>query len=199
MDLAREHGDELVIAYGVAPPGGVGEEWKANRAALEDQARAHTAEALAAAEQAGLTASVELVPERPAAALVEVADARDARFIVVGTLGGEPDQGSDPGLHPPQAPAPLRPPRCGGAGTLIAVPRMLKEFREFILRGNLVDLAIAVVIGTAFGAVVAALVADLVTPLIAAVGGEPTSTGSPSRSTAASSATATSSTRCSPS
>jgi len=50
---------------------------------------------------------------------------------------------------------------------------MLKEFREFILRGNLVDLAIAVVIGTAFGAVVAALVADLVTPLIAAVGGEP--------------------------
>jgi large conductance mechanosensitive channel len=50
---------------------------------------------------------------------------------------------------------------------------MLKEFREFILRGNLVDLAIAVVIGTAFAAVVTALVADLVTPLIAAVGGEP--------------------------
>lgn len=50
---------------------------------------------------------------------------------------------------------------------------MLKEFREFILRGNMVDLAVAVVIGTAFGAVVTALVADLVTPLIAAVGGEP--------------------------
>ena len=50
---------------------------------------------------------------------------------------------------------------------------MVKEFREFILRGNLVDLAVAVVIGTAFAAVVAALVADLVTPLIAAVGGEP--------------------------
>ena len=50
---------------------------------------------------------------------------------------------------------------------------MVKEFREFILRGNLVDLAVAVVIGTAFAAVVAALVADIVTPLIAAVGGEP--------------------------
>ena len=49
---------------------------------------------------------------------------------------------------------------------------MLKEFREFILRGNLVDLAVAVVIGTAFGAVVAALVADVITPLIAAVGGK---------------------------
>jgi large conductance mechanosensitive channel len=50
---------------------------------------------------------------------------------------------------------------------------MLKEFRQFLLRGNLVDLAIAVVIGAAFGAVVTALVKDLVTPLIAAVGGQP--------------------------
>jgi large conductance mechanosensitive channel len=50
---------------------------------------------------------------------------------------------------------------------------MLKEFREFILRGNLVDLAVAVVIGTAFGAVVNALVKDLVTPVIAAIGGKP--------------------------
>ncbi len=50
---------------------------------------------------------------------------------------------------------------------------MLREFRDFILRGNVVDLAIAVVIGVAFGAVVTALVSDLVTPLIAAIGGEP--------------------------
>jgi large conductance mechanosensitive channel len=54
---------------------------------------------------------------------------------------------------------------------------MLKEFRQFILRGNLVDLAVAVVIGAAFGAVVSALVADLITPLIAAVGGEPDFSG----------------------
>ena len=50
---------------------------------------------------------------------------------------------------------------------------MIKQFKEFILRGNLVDLAVAVVIGTAFGAVVSALVRDLVTPLIAAIGGKP--------------------------
>lgn len=50
---------------------------------------------------------------------------------------------------------------------------MLKEFKEFILRGNLVDLAVAVVIGTAFGVVVAAFVADIVTPVIAAIGGKP--------------------------
>ena len=50
---------------------------------------------------------------------------------------------------------------------------MLKGFREFILRGNVVDLAVAVVIGAAFGAVVAALVKDLITPLIAAIAGKP--------------------------
>jgi large conductance mechanosensitive channel len=46
-------------------------------------------------------------------------------------------------------------------------------FRKFILRGNVVDLAIAVVIGAAFGTVVQALVKDLITPLIGAFGGVP--------------------------
>jgi large conductance mechanosensitive channel len=50
---------------------------------------------------------------------------------------------------------------------------LFTEFREFILRGNLVDLAVAVVVGTAFTAVVTSLVEDLITPLIAAAGGEP--------------------------
>jgi len=54
---------------------------------------------------------------------------------------------------------------------------MLKEFREFILRGNLVDLAVAVVIGTAFTAVVTAFVTNIVTPIIAAIGGEPDFSG----------------------
>jgi large conductance mechanosensitive channel len=50
---------------------------------------------------------------------------------------------------------------------------MVKQFRDFLLRGNVVDLAVAVVIGAAFGAVVTALVADIITPLIAAIGGKP--------------------------
>ena len=50
---------------------------------------------------------------------------------------------------------------------------MLKEFRQFLMRGNLVDLAVAVVIGTAFGALVASLVANLITPIIAAIVGKP--------------------------
>ena len=49
---------------------------------------------------------------------------------------------------------------------------MLKDFKSFILRGNTVDLAVAVVIGAAFGSIVTALVKDIITPLIAAVGGK---------------------------
>ena len=50
---------------------------------------------------------------------------------------------------------------------------MLKDFRTFLLRGNVVDLAVAVVIGAAFGAVVTALVRDLITPIIALIFGKP--------------------------
>lgn len=46
---------------------------------------------------------------------------------------------------------------------------MLKEFKQFLLRGNVVDLAVGVVVGAAFGSVVNAIVSDLLTPLIAAV------------------------------
>jgi len=49
----------------------------------------------------------------------------------------------------------------------------MSGFRKFILRGNVVDLAVAVVIGAAFGAVVQALVKDLITPLVGAFGGVP--------------------------
>ncbi|MEA2330362.1 MAG: large conductance mechanosensitive channel [Thermoleophilaceae bacterium] len=67
--------------------------------------------------------------------------------------------------------------RCRTVDGIAEHVGMLKEFREFILRGNLVDLAVAVVIGTAFAAVVSALVTDFVTPLIAAIGGEPDFSG----------------------
>jgi large conductance mechanosensitive channel len=50
---------------------------------------------------------------------------------------------------------------------------MLNGFKQFLLRGNVIDLAVAVVIGGAFGAVVAALVKDILTPLIAAIVGQP--------------------------
>jgi len=50
---------------------------------------------------------------------------------------------------------------------------MLTGFRQFLLRGNVIDLAVAVVIGGAFGVVITAFVKDLITPLIAAMVGQP--------------------------
>jgi large conductance mechanosensitive channel len=54
---------------------------------------------------------------------------------------------------------------------------MFKEFKNFLFRGNLLDLAMAVILGGAFGAVVASLVKDVITPLIAAIGGQPDFSG----------------------
>lgn len=50
---------------------------------------------------------------------------------------------------------------------------MINDFKKFILRGNTVELAVAVVVGAAFGAVVTAMVKDLITPLLGAIGGQP--------------------------
>ena len=63
----------------------------------------------------------------------------------------------------------------------LPIPRgsrhVIKEFRDFILRGNLVDLAVAFVIGAAFAALVTSLVSNIFTPLIAAIVGEPSFAG----------------------
>jgi large conductance mechanosensitive channel len=61
--------------------------------------------------------------------------------------------------------------RCGTSWE--AGAKAMREFRAFLLRGNVVDLAVAVVIGLAFAAVITAFVSDLMTPLIAAIGGQP--------------------------
>jgi large conductance mechanosensitive channel len=53
------------------------------------------------------------------------------------------------------------------------VKNALRDFKEFVLKGDVVALGVAVIIATAFGAVIAAFVANIITPLIAAIGGEP--------------------------
>jgi large conductance mechanosensitive channel len=55
--------------------------------------------------------------------------------------------------------------------------KVLKGFRDFIMKGNVVDMAVGVVIGVAFGSVVTAMVKDLITPLIGAFGGTPDFSG----------------------
>ena len=70
---------------------------------------------------------------------------------------------------------------------------MLKEFRDFLLKGNIVELAVAFVMGVAFGAVINSLVDNLVMPIVAMIIGKPDFSGLTSRSTTRSSGTARSS------
>ena len=100
IDLARQCDDRLLIAHGVAPSGQVGEEWKENQKALEEQARELTDPALSRAREAGVEAEVALVSERPHTALLKLAEENDARFIVVGSWGEGPIKGAILGSTP---------------------------------------------------------------------------------------------------
>ena len=72
--------------------------------------------------------------------------------------------------------------------------KVFQDFKAFLMQGNLIALAIAFVIGTAFAALISALVVDLITPIVAAIFGKPDFSGLTSRSTRAGFSTATSST-----
>lgn len=93
IDLASRYDEPLVLVYGAAPPGGVGEEYRAHQSALAELGRTATAHAVERARAAGISAEVELVFEKPASALLDVADRRDARMIVVGSYGESPLRG----------------------------------------------------------------------------------------------------------
>lgn len=100
VSLAAQSGDDLVVVYGIDPPGSAGEEARAHAAALEEQGRALCGAALEAAAEAGVQAEMVLVRDRPARALVQVADERDARLIAVGTYAESPLRGAILGSTP---------------------------------------------------------------------------------------------------
>ena len=89
-ELAKQFSDRLVIAYGYGASPRTGEELRAHNEALEELGREATDEGLANARQAGVDAEVALVADRPAAALLSLAEEHDARFIVVGSYGESP-------------------------------------------------------------------------------------------------------------
>lgn len=93
IDLAVRFDEPLVLVYGVTPPGGVGEEFRAHQNALEEMGRVATEHAREKAAAAGVTATVELVHAKPAGALVDVAETHDARMIIVGSYGESPLRG----------------------------------------------------------------------------------------------------------
>jgi nucleotide-binding universal stress UspA family protein len=100
IQVAQRYGEELVLVYGAAPPGGMGEEFKSHLDALREMGRSATAHALEKAQSAGVTASVRLVDAKPAEALVQVGNQYDATVIVVGTAGESPFRGAMLGSTP---------------------------------------------------------------------------------------------------
>jgi nucleotide-binding universal stress UspA family protein len=100
IDVARQYDEPLVLVFGVAPPSALGEEFAATVAALTEMGRASLQQAVDAAAAAGVRTEVRLVQDKPAPALLTVADEVDARLIVVGTWGESPLRGAILGSTP---------------------------------------------------------------------------------------------------
>jgi nucleotide-binding universal stress UspA family protein len=100
IDLAGRLDEPLVLVFGAAPPGAVGEEAGTHTQALAEIGQAALAHAVADAEAAGVRTVLELVDEKPVAALLQAADKHDARVIVVGTYGETPLRGAILGSVP---------------------------------------------------------------------------------------------------
>ena len=102
LGLAGELGDQVVVVFGYAPPGLWGGEIAEHEEAIEELGEKVTAGARKHAAERGMEIDVELVPKRAAEALIDVADQRDARMIVVGSFGDPPLKGMILGSTPNQ-------------------------------------------------------------------------------------------------
>ncbi|HWB69379.1 MAG TPA: universal stress protein [Solirubrobacterales bacterium] len=91
--LARQLGDRIVVVFGYAPGGYGGGEFPQHREAVEEIGEKITAEAAERAERAGVEHEVVLLPLKAEQALIQVANERDARMIVVGSYGEPPLRG----------------------------------------------------------------------------------------------------------
>ena len=100
IQLAGELGDRIVIAFGYEPPGDMGEELTAARAAVREVGERVAHHALSRATVAGVEAELAVIDARPVDALLELADARDARMIIVGSYGESPIKGAILGSTP---------------------------------------------------------------------------------------------------
>lgn len=99
IQLADSTGDRVVVAFGYEP-GGYGEEHVAHREEVRKFGERVTAPALERAAEAGVEATLALVPERPTDALISLAEEHDARAIVVGSYGESPIRGAILGSTP---------------------------------------------------------------------------------------------------
>lgn len=100
LEIAGELGDRVVVIFGYAPPGLWGGEIAEHEEAIKELGEKLMAQAKSHAAERGAEIEVELVPKRPAEALIDAAAERDARMIVVGSFGDPPLKGMILGSTP---------------------------------------------------------------------------------------------------
>ncbi|MFD5201910.1 universal stress protein [Streptomyces sp. NPDC058375] len=101
IEVAAAYGEDLVLVYGAAAPGlRDGAEYRSHYDAIRQAGRTGLEHALTAAEEAGVRATVEVLDEKPAPALLDAAERHGARVIVVGTWGESPMRGALLGSTP---------------------------------------------------------------------------------------------------
>ncbi len=98
-ELAEGLGSKVIVAYGFQPYQGAGE-IGTQRELMRDQGRIFVDEGVATAKERGVDAEAALIPERPAAALANLAEKLEARMIIVGTYGESPIKGAILGSTP---------------------------------------------------------------------------------------------------
>ncbi|WP_328908195.1 universal stress protein [Streptomyces sp. NBC_00234] len=100
VEVAAAFDERLVLVYGAAPPGPAGEEYRSHYEAIRQAGHTGLEHALAAADEAGVPATVEVIDKNPAQALIDAAARHGARVIVVGTWGESPMRGALLGSTP---------------------------------------------------------------------------------------------------
>ncbi|MGE5409235.1 MAG: universal stress protein [Syntrophothermus sp.] len=93
LEIGSELGDRVVVVFGYAPPGIWGGEIAEHEEAIEELGERMTAQARAHAAERGAEIEVELIAMRPVEALLDAAERREARMIVVGSYGDPPLRG----------------------------------------------------------------------------------------------------------
>ncbi|RNL74096.1 universal stress protein [Streptomyces sp. I6] len=100
IEVAAAFREPLVLVFGAAPPGTLGEEYQTHLEAIRQSGRVALANAVAAADDAGVPTAVEILDRKPAEALLDAAERHDARVIVVGSYGESPLRGALLGSTP---------------------------------------------------------------------------------------------------
>ena len=100
LEVSAAFGEPLVLVYGAAAPGGMGEEYRTHQAAVRETGRVALEHAVTAAEDAGVSTTVENLDQKPAQALLDAAARHAARCIVVGSWGESPVRGALLGSTP---------------------------------------------------------------------------------------------------